>query len=141
MPGDLLDGVRDGLVNGQRPSGRATVLSRSEWSWGDAGMLAPADPAPDDRMPASYTYTLEAGGGVALPILNTLNSVVMESRARFGWTSSDRWWRDSRGHGYCAPTAENWGFRSIFHPNDAGYAGEAAGLVAEAERLGVTTSR
>ena len=141
VPGDLLDGVRDGLVNGQRPSGRATVLSRSEWSWGDAGMLAPADPAPDDRAPASYTYTLEAGGGVALPILNTLNSVVMESRARFGWTSSDRWWRDSRGHGYCSPTADNWGYRSIFHPNDAGYAGEAAGLIAEAERLGVTTSR
>jgi hypothetical protein len=140
-PGDLLDGVRDGMVNGQLPGGRSPVLSRSEWAWGDAVMLAPEDPAPGDRAPATYVYTLEAGGGVALPVLNTLNSLVMESRARFGWTSSDRWWRDSRGRGYCSPASDNWFYRSIFHPNDAGYAGEAPIIVAEAERLGVVPAR
>jgi hypothetical protein len=137
VPGDLLDGVRDGLVNGRPPGGRSPVLSRSEWVWGDAAMLSPVDPAPDDRSPASFAYPLEAGGEVALPLLNTLNSVVMESQPRFGWSSSDRWWRDSRGHGYCSPSSDNWSYRAIFHPNDAGYVGEAVGIVAEAERLGV----
>jgi hypothetical protein len=74
---------------------------------------------------------------VPLPLSNTLNSVVMESAGRFGWTSSARWWQDSRGHGYCAPEADNYFFRSIFHPRDSGYEAKAAGLVAEAERLGV----
>jgi hypothetical protein len=138
VPGDLLDGVRDGLVNGRPPGGRSPVLSRSEWTWGDAVMLSPTDPAPDDAVPVSWVYPMEAGGGVALPLQNTLNSLVMESRARFGWTSSDRWWRDSRGRGYCAPSSDIWVFRSIFHPNDPGYVGEATGIVAEAERLGVT---
>ncbi len=72
-----------------------------------------------------------------LPLLNTLNSVVMESAPRFGWTSSSRWWQDSRGHGYCAPDVDNFFFRSIFHPRDSGYEAKAAGLMAEAELLGV----
>jgi hypothetical protein len=49
----------------------------------------------------------------------------MESRRRFGWRASDRWWRDSRGQGYCSPASDVWIYRSIFHPNDAGYAGQA----------------
>jgi len=61
----------------------------------------------------------------------------MESEARFGWSSSQRWWLDSRGHGYCAPQEDNWVYRSIFHPNEAGYVGKAEGLVAEAEGLGL----
>jgi hypothetical protein len=141
-PGDLLDGIPDGRVNG-RPidDTRQAILSGAEWAWGDATLLQPADPAPDDSAPASYTYTRESGGGaVPLPVLNTLNSVVMESGPRFGWTSSSRWWQDSRGHGYCAPEADNFFFRSIFHPRDAGYVAKAAGLLAEAERLGVVAA-
>ena len=137
-PGDLLDGVPDGLVNGHAPSGRAPILSGAEWAWGDATMLRPSDPAPDDAQPATYLYVPESGGSpVPLLLPNTLNSVIMESTRRFGWTSSARWWQDSRGHGYCAPDADNFFFRSIFHPRDSGYEAKAAGLVAEAELLGV----
>ena len=57
--------------------------------------------------------------------------------ARFGWTSSDRWFRDSRGHGYCSTPRDNWFLRAIFHPNVAGYEGKAKGLLAEAQRLGL----
>jgi hypothetical protein len=85
-----------------------------------------------------YAYTPEAGGEVvALPFLNTLNSLGLESHARFGWTSSDRWFKDSRGHGYCSPPRDNWSLRSIFHPNVAGYEGSARALLAEAQRLGL----
>jgi hypothetical protein len=137
-PGDLLDGILDGLVNGRPTTPAQPILSEAEWSWGDATLLQPADPAPDDAQPATYFYQPEAGGAqVPLPYSNTLNSIVMESAGRFGWTSSSRWWQDSRGHGYCAPEADNFFFRSIFHPRDSGYAAKAAGLVAEAERLGV----
>jgi len=87
---------------------------------------------------ALYPYTPEAGGAeVPLPLLNTLNSIVMESQARFGWSASQRWWVDSRGHGYCTTPEENWFYRTIFHPNDAGYAGKAAVLIAQMERLGL----
>ena len=116
---------------------RPPHISRSEWAWGGTAMLGLTDPAPDDRFPSAYVYALEAGGEVALPAANTLNSLILESRARFGWTASDRWFRDSRGHGYCAPSADNWFLRSIFHPNVAGYDGEATGLLAEAQRLGL----
>jgi hypothetical protein len=137
-PGDLLDGIPDGLVNGRPIAPRQPILSGAEWSWGDETLLQPGDPAPDDAQPATYLYRPEAGGApVPLPLSNTLNSVVMESAGRFGWTSSARWWQDSRGHGYCAPDAENYFFRSIFHPRDSGYEAKAAGLLAEAERLGV----
>jgi hypothetical protein len=136
--GDLLDGVLDGLVNGRAAGDRPPLISRSEWAWGDAAMLQPADPAANDAQPATYLYEPEAGGSpVPLPLANTLNSVVMESTRRFGWTSSSRWWQDSRGHGYCTPDADNHYFRSIFHPRDSGYEVKARGLVAEAERLGV----
>jgi hypothetical protein len=74
---------------------------------------------------------------VPLPTANTLNSVVMESAARFGWTSSRGWWQESRGHGYCSQDSDNFFFRSIFHPRDSGYVSKAHVLVAEAERLGV----
>jgi hypothetical protein len=74
---------------------------------------------------------------VPLALSNTLNSVVLESAPRFGWTSSARWWQDSRGRGYCSPEPDNYFFRSIFHPQDPGYEAKARGLVAEAERLGV----
>lgn len=137
-PGDLLDGLPDGLVNGRPSDDRPPILSGAEWAWGDATLLQPADPAADDGQPAVYAYVPEAGGAaVALPLLNTLNSLVMESAPRFGWTSSSRWWQDSRGHGYCSPDADNFFFRSIFHPRDSGYEAEARGLVAEADRLGV----
>jgi len=138
-PDDLLDGVPDGLING-RPLGevRSPLISGSEWAWGGTVMLGLTDPAPDDRIPSAYAYTPEAGGEVvALPFTNTLNSLALESRARFGWTASDRWFRDSRGHGYCSPTQDNWFLRSIFHPNVAGYEGKAQGLLAEAQRLGL----
>jgi len=137
-PGDLLDGILDGRVNGgPLDDPRPAILSSAEWAWGDATLLQPADPAADDAAPAAYLYGPESGGSpVPLPVLNTLNSIVMESGPRFGWTSSSRWWQDSRGHGYCAPEADNFFFRSIFHPRDAGYVAKAAGLVAEAERLG-----
>jgi hypothetical protein len=141
-PGDLLDGIPDGRLNG-RPidTTREAILSGAEWAWGDATLLQPADPAPDDSAPATYVYSRESGGApVPLPVLNTLNSLVMESAPRFGWTSSSRWWQDSRGHGYCAPEADNFFFRSIFHPRDAGYVAKAAGLLAEAERLGVVAA-
>ena len=46
-------------------------------------------------------------------------------------------WQASRGHGYCSPAADNYFFRAIFHPNDAGYRAKAAVLVTAAERLGV----
>lgn len=136
-PDDLLDGIPDGLVDRRPADPRPPRISRSEWAWGGTAMLGLADPAPDDRVPSAYVYGLEAGGEIALPIANTLNSLVLESRSRFGWTASDRWFRDSRGHGYCAPAADNWFLRSIFHPNVAGYEGEAAGLLAEAQRLGL----
>jgi hypothetical protein len=137
-PGDLVDGVPDGLVDGRPPaSGRIPILSRSEWDWGEATLLQPQDPAPNDESPTTYVYTTEAGGVVPLPLLNTLNSLVMESRQRFGWSASDQWWRDSRGHGYCSPESDIWVYRSIFHPNDPGYAAQARGLLAEADRLGV----
>jgi hypothetical protein len=137
-PGDLLDGIPDGLVNGRPPGDRPPILSGPEWAWGDGTLLQPEDPAPDDAQPATYLYSPEAGGApVALPLPNTLNSVVLESGPRFGWTSSARWWQDSRGHGYCAPEADNYFFRSIFHPRDSGYDAKARGLLAEAERLGV----
>jgi lysophospholipase L1-like esterase len=137
-PGDLLDGLPDGLVNGRPAGDRPPIISGSEWAWGDGTLLQPGDPAPDDTRPASYPYAREAGGAtVPLPLLNTLNSMTMESGPRFGWTSSARWWQDSRGHGYCAPAADNYFFRSIFHPQDSGYEAKAAGLVAEAEQLGV----
>ena len=67
--------------------------------------------------------------------------MVLESGSRFGWTASDSWWRDSRGHGYCSPPDDNWYYRLIFHPNDAGYLGKAVGLVDEALALGVVSSR
>jgi lysophospholipase L1-like esterase len=141
-PGDLLDGIPDGRVNGRPASDRPAFLSGAEWAWGDAALLRPGDPAPNDAQPATYLYVPEAGGAaVPLPLLNTLNSVIMESAPRFGWTSSVRWWQDSRGHGYCAPDADNYFFRSIFHPRDSGYEAKAAGLVAEAERLGVVPAR
>jgi hypothetical protein len=96
------------------------------------------DPAPDNAVPSAYAYTPETGGGpVGLPFVDTLNALILESRSRFGWTASERWFTDSRGHGYCAPPEDNWFLRSIFHPNVAGYAGEAEGLLAEAERLGL----
>ena len=41
----------------------------------------------------------------------------------------------------CAPDTDNFFFRSIFHPRDSGYEAKAAGLVAEAERLGVVPAR
>jgi hypothetical protein len=137
-PGDLVDGTPDGRADGAPPNPQPPFLSGAEWAWGDATLLQPADPAPDDAVPASYSYTPEAGGApVPLALRNTLNSIVMESATRFGWTSSAGWWQASRGHGYCAPTAENYFFRAIFHPNDAGYMVKAAVLVAEAERLGI----
>lgn len=137
-PGDLLDGIPDGLVNGRQPSDRQPLISGPEWAWGDATVLRPSDPATNDSRPASYDYVREAGGAaVPLPLLNTLNSVVMESGPRFGWTSSARWWQDSRGHGYCSAERDNFFFRSIFHPRDSGYEAKARGLMAEAERLGV----
>ena len=138
-PGDLLDGVQDGLIDGHPiVSPRSPLISRSEWAWGGTAMLGLTDPAPDDRVPSAYAYTPEAGGEVvALPFLNTLNSLGLESHARFGWTSSDRWFKDSRGHGYCSPPRDNWYLRSIFHPNVAGYEGKAKGLLAEAQRLGL----
>ena len=138
-PGDLLDGVPDGRVDG-RPLGdpRPPRISQPEWAWGGTAMLGLTDPAPDDRLPSVSVYTPEAGGeAVALPFLNTLNSLILESHARFGWTASDRWFKDSRGHGYCSPSSDNWFLRSIFHPNVAGYEGEAAGLLAEAKSLGM----
>jgi hypothetical protein len=137
-PGDLLDGIPDGLVNGRPASDRTAHISGSEWAWGDATLLQPPDPAPNDAQPAAYLYRPEAGGApLPLPLSNTLNSVVLESAPRFGWTSSARWWQDSRGHGYCSPEADNYFFRSIFHPRDSGYEAKARGLLAEAERLGV----
>lgn len=45
------------------------------------------------------------------------------------------------GHGYCSADADNWFFRSIFHPRDSGYAGEAVGLVEHARELGVVYPR
>jgi hypothetical protein len=74
---------------------------------------------------------------VPLPFVDTLNALVPESRDRFGWTASDRWFRDARGHGYCSVPEDNWFLRSIFHPNVAGYEGAARGLLAEAQRLGL----
>jgi len=137
-PGDLLDGIPDGLVNGRPASDRPPLISGSEWAWGDGTLLQPTDPAPNDEQPATYLYGPEAGGApMPLPLSNTLNSVVLESAPRFGWTSSARWWQDSRGHGYCSPEADNYFFRSIFHPRDSGYEAKARGLLAEAERLGV----
>jgi lysophospholipase L1-like esterase len=138
-PGDLLDGDPDGLLDGRPlPAVRSPLMSGSEWAWGGTAMLGLTDPAPDDRVPSVYAYTPEAGGEVvALPFTNTLNSLVLESRARFGWTASDRWFRDSRGHGYCSPMKDNWFLRSIFHPNVVGYEGKAQGLLAEAQRLGL----
>jgi len=137
-PGDLVDGVRDGSP-GEDP--RPPLISGSEWLWGDATLLTPTDPAPGSEPAALFAYPLEAGGGeVPLPVLDTLNSLVMGSGPRFGWTSSESWWRDSRGHGYCSRPSENWGYRTIFHPNDAGYQGEAEGLVAEAVALGLPGS-
>jgi hypothetical protein len=138
-PGDLLDGVQDGLIDG-RPifAPRSPLISRSEWAWGGTALLGLTDPAPDDRVPSTYAYAPEAGGEiVALPFINTLNSLGLESRARFGWTSSDRWFKDSRGHGYCSGPRDSWFLRSIFHPNVAGYEGKAQGLLAEAQRLGL----
>jgi hypothetical protein len=141
-PGDLVDGLPDGLVNGRPSREVPALLSGAEWSWGDATLLRPVDPALDDAQPARYDYVREAGGAaVPLPLANTLNSVVMESAQRFGWTSSARWWQDSRGHGYCSPEADNFFFRSIFHPRDPGYQAEQRGLMAEAERLGVVPAR
>lgn len=141
-PGDLIDGVPDGLVNGRPASDRAPLISGAEWAWGDATLLQPPDPAANDAQPATYGYRPEAGGTpVPLPLANTLNSLVLESAPRFGWTSSARWWRDSRGHGYCSPEADNYYFRAIFHPRDSGYEAKARGLVAEAERLGVVPVR
>jgi lysophospholipase L1-like esterase len=136
-PDDLLDGIPDGLIDRRPADPRPPRISRSEWAWGGTAMLGLTDPAPDDRVPSAYVYALEAGGEVALPIANTLNSLILESRARFGWTASDRWFRDSRGHGYCSPAGDNWFLRSIFHPNVAGYEGEAVGLLAEARSLGL----
>jgi lysophospholipase L1-like esterase len=134
-PGDLVDGVRDGSP-GEDP--RPPLISGSEWSWGDVTLLSPADPAPGNDPAALFDYPLEAGGGeVPLLVDDTLNSLVMESAPRFGWTSSDRWWRDSRGHGYCSRPSDNWVYRAIFHPNDAGYQGKAEGLVAETAALGL----
>jgi lysophospholipase L1-like esterase len=142
-PSDLLDGLPDGLINGRPGAGSAVpILSHPEWAWADAAMLQPADPAPDDARPATYNYVREAGGApVPLAFANTLNSVVMESAARFGWTTTSRWWQDSRGHGYCSPDADNFFFRSIFHPRTSGYVAKAQGLVLEAERLGVIPAR
>jgi lysophospholipase L1-like esterase len=139
--GDLLDGLPDGLLNGRPlPDPRPPRISFSEWSWGGAVMLGLVDPAPDNRVPAAYAYVPEAGGAaVPLPFTDTLNALVLESRGRFGWTASDRWFVDSRGHGYCSPPADNWYLRSIFHPNVAGYEGKARGLLAEAQRLGLKT--
>jgi hypothetical protein len=137
-PGDLVDG----LLDGRAPGGGAgsPILSGAEWAWGDATVLRPDDPAPDDAHPALYAYVPEAGGSpVPLAYANTLNSVILESGPRFGWTANARWWSDSRGHGYCAPASENYFFRTIFHPDDDGYAVEAAGIVAEAEALGVVS--
>ena len=138
-PGDLLDGVPDGRIDGRSPMDpRSPLISRSEWAWGGTALLGLTDPAPDDGLPSAYAYLPEAGGEVvALPFLNTLNALILESRARFGWTASDRWFKDSRGHGYCSPPRDNWFLRSIFHPNVAGYEGEAAGLLAEAQGLGL----
>lgn len=139
-PGDLTDGVADGLVGG-RP-GRPGILSEGEWTWGDAALLQPEDPAPDDDRPFAYAYRPEGGGEiVALPLRNTLNSVIGEWGPRFGWTTSMRWWEDSHGHGYCSADADNWFFRSIFHPRDSGYIGEAAGLLEHARDLGVVYPR
>ncbi len=138
-PGDLLDGLVDGLLHG-RPlaSGGSPLLSQTEWTWADATVLQPIDPSPDDTRPISYSYVPETGGGpTALPTANTLGSVIMESTSRFGWTSSSRWWQDSRGHGYCSPASDNYFFRTIFHPQDAGYISKARVLLTEAERLGV----
>ncbi len=138
-PGDLLDGVPDGLIDG-RPLGdpRPPRLSESEWAWGGTALLGLSDPAPDNRVPGVYAYTPEAGGAaVPLPFVDTLNALILESRGRFGWSASDRWFRDSRGHGYCSTPDDNWFLRSIFHPNVAGYDGEAQGLLAEARRLGL----
>jgi hypothetical protein len=139
-PGDLTDGTEDGVS----PSpGRAPYISGSEWAWGGATLLWPEDPAPNDTPVAIYPYMPETPGepDVPLPLVNTLNSIVMESRARFGWSASERWWRDSRGHGYCTPPEDNWHYRIIFHPNDAGYAGKAGGLVAEMESLGLMAAQ
>ena len=138
-PGDLLDGVPDGLIDGRAiVDPRSPLISRSEWAWGGTALLGLTDPAPDDGVPSAYVYTPEAGGEVvALPFLNTLNSLALESRARFGWSASDRWFKDSRGRGYCSVPRANWFLRSIFHPNVAGYEGKAEGILAEAERLGL----
>ena len=52
-PGDLLDGVPDGLIDG-RPIAdpRPPRISQPEWAWGGTAMLGLTDPAPDDRVPS-----------------------------------------------------------------------------------------
>jgi hypothetical protein len=121
-PDDLLDGVPDGLIDG-RPliDPRAPLISQTAWAWGGTALLGLTDPAPDDGVPSIYAYTPEAGReAVALPFLNTLNSLVLESRARFGWSASDRWFQDSRGRGYCSAPRDIWFLRSIFHLTSPG---------------------
>jgi hypothetical protein len=139
QPGDLFDGEPDGLVNG-RPLGSSGSprISGSEWAWGGTVMLGLTDPAPDNAVPSVYAYMPESGGAaVPLPFVDTLNASILEWHGRFGWSASDRWFEDSRGHGYCSTPDDNWFIRAIFHPNVAGYQGEAQGLLAEAKRLGI----
>ena len=126
-------------MNGRPTGERTPILSAPEWAWGDATLLQPADPAPNDAQPATYLIRSRGRRRDRCRCRSSTRSTrwSWSRRGRFGWTSSARWWQDSRGHGYCAPDADNFFFRSIFHPRDSGYEAKAAGLMAEAELLGV----
>src|SRR5262249_30456621 len=138
-PGDLLDGLPDGLINGKPIDTTSSPrMSQTEWAWGGIVMLGPTDPAPNNAVPSTYLYTPEAGGTpVPLPFVDTLNAAILEWHGRFGWAPSHRWVRGSRGHGHSSSPRGKWYLRPVFHPNAAGYQGEAQGLLAEAKRLGL----
>ena len=102
-------------------------------------MLRPADPAPDDAQPAAYLYVREAGGApVPLPLLEhaELAGHGIGAPLRLDQLRSAGG-RTAGATATARPTRDNFFFRSIFHPRDSGYEAKAAGLLAEAEALGV----
>src|SRR5262249_37219670 len=79
-PGDLLDGLPDGLINGKAIDTTSSPrMSQTEWAWGGTVMLGLTDPAPNNAVPSTYLYTPEAGGTpVPLSFVDTLNASILE---------------------------------------------------------------
>ena len=125
----------------QREIGRAgaPVISGSEWAWGDHHATARRSRS-NDAVPASHPMPSKRRDRRWRSLSPTRSTRSSWNRARFAGR------RPIGGGGILQPrllhaSGPELVLSAIFHPNDLGYAGEAAGLVAEADRLGIAVVR